>query len=117
MKSSKLIIATLLLAATSGSAMADAAWAAKCGKETVLWQAIGDRNFITVNDHDFPISGGTRRYAAKNGDIITAQFAGTDVNHQVAVVFTDDEINTGKFNLVGWGDNLIPCKVTKFNTW
>lgn len=106
---------TLMLASTT--AMADAAWAAKCGKEKVLWQLVQGRNSVTVNDIDFPISGGTQRYASNNGDIITAQFAGIDVDHQVAIVFTEAEIKSDRFNLVGWGDKLIPCKVTKFNTW
>lgn len=64
---------------------------------------------ITVNGYAFPVSGGT--YQTPAGDIL--QFAGTDVNHQVAIAVTP----TFSYALIGWSDTPLECTVINSTDW
>lgn len=84
-----------------------------CGGMPVQFEQSEGLNRITVNGYQFPTSGGTRRMFDKNGGLITLQLAGTDVDHQVAIVL--DSKNA--MSLVGWGKKVLTCKEENFASW
>ncbi len=112
----RITIAALLAAAlfnVDDANAAGAAWNLQCGKHAVLFEKNDAHNKITVNGYEFPISGGTRRFFNKAGQLVTVQFAGTDVDHQVAIVITEPY----GYALAGWSDTVIPCIVRNYTSW